>query len=237
MAQTWQEKLRQSFVRLMIRIKRIRHVIYTETELNGLLKDQFPVNFNVNIPGSLGEVSITSGLLRMPTSAEHFSIELKGQIKIESMSTPLYRAHLVINLLATPGYNKETKVVYIDDVNIKSIRLVKDEYSLINDGQTLLRALVPSPISAMMNGTLKTMNLFSGNNLSDFTQYLKIYISGNKQRVLDYHTPEIERRVKDYVMSDDLTYTMDANEWDQSLFIELGERVAVKNGELRFIFH
>ena len=237
MDQTWQEKLRKSFVRLMIRIKRIKHVVYTEAELNDLLKQQFPVDFSVDIPASQGNFSITSGILRMPSNAEHFAIELKGQLKIESMGTTLYRAHLAINLLATPGYNIDTKVVYIDDVNIKSIQLVKDEYSLINDGQNLLKTLVPSPVSMMMSGTLKTMNLFSGNNLSDFTQYLKIYISGNKQRVLDYHTPEIEKRVKDYAMSDDLTYTMDTNEWDQDLFIELGKRVAVKDSELRFIFH
>ena len=237
MDQTWQEKLRKSFVRLMIRIKRIKHVVYTEAELNDLLKQQFPVDFSVDIPASQGNFSVTSGILRLPSNAEHFAIELKGQLKIESMGTTLYRAHLAINLLATPGYNIDTKVVYIDDVNIKSIQLVKDEYSLINDGQNLLKTLVPSPVSMMMSGTLKTMNLFSGNNLSDFTQYLKIYISGNKQRVLDYHTPEIEKRVKDYAMSDDLTYTMDTNEWDQDLFIELGKRVAVKASALRFIFH
>ncbi len=237
MDQTWQEKLRKSFVRLMIRVKRIKHVVYTEAELNQLLQQQFPISFDVDIPASQGEFSITYGMLRMPKKAQHFAIELKGQLKIESMGTPLYRAHLVINLLATPGYNKETNTVYIDDVNVKTIELIKDEYSLINDGQSLLKTLVPSPVSMMMSGTLKTMNLFSGNNLSDFTQYLKLYISGNKQRVLDYHTPEIEKRVRDYAVSEELTYTMDADEWDQALFIELGERVAIIGGELRFIFH
>ena len=236
MDQIWQEKLRKSFVRLMIRLKRIKHVVYTEAELNDLLKDQFPISFDVDIPASDGKFSITGGTLRMPSNAEHFSIELKGQLNIESMGTPLYRAHLLIYLLAVPGYNKETKVVYIENVTVKSIQLVKDEYGLINDGRALLKTLVPSPVSMMMSGTLKTMNLFSGNNLSDFTQYLKLYISGNKQRVLDYHTPDIEERVKGYAMSDDLTYVMDPNEWDQALFIELGERVVIKDGELRFVF-
>ncbi|TDF38409.1 DUF1439 domain-containing protein [Alteromonadaceae bacterium M269] len=237
MSQDWREKLQILFAKLMIRFKRLKHVVYTEAELNDLLRQQFPIQFPVNIPASNGEFSITGGSLRMPYDVEHFKIELKGQLKVDSMGTPLYRAHLYIHLLAIPAYNKETKVVSIDSINIKEIVLIKDEYGLINDGQSILKQLIPSPVTAMMGGTLKAMNLLSGNNMSDLTQYLKLYISGNKQRVLDYHTPEIEQRVREYASSQDLTYEMDPSEWDQALFIELGEKVAIKNGELRFIFH
>ena len=234
MSQDWREKLQILFVKLMIRFKRLKHVVYTEAELNDLLRQQFPVQFPVNIPASDGEFSITGGSLRMPYDAEHFKIELKGQLKVDSMGTPLYRAHLYIHLLAIPAYNKETKVVSIDSITIKEIVLIKDEYGLINDGQSILKQLIPSPVTAMMGGTLKAMNLLSGNNMSDLTQYLKLYISGNKQRVLDYHTPEIEQRVREYASSQDLTYEMDPSEWDQALFIELGEKVAIKKWRATF---
>ena len=68
----------------------------------------------------------------------------------------------------------------------------------------------------------------------EMNDYLKLYVDGSKQRVLDYHQSQLEKRVAEMTQSESLRYTMDENIWEEWVFINLGKEVVIEEGKLRF---
>ena len=144
----------------------------------------------------------------------------------------------MINVAGTPYYEPETSMVRQRDVQVAGVHLVKDEYSVIKDTKSIINQLVPPPVKNIVTNTLKTtLNLFTAGAYKEVSDYLSLYLLGSKQKIVDYHRPEIERIVTDLAESGDLEYEMDRDILEEALFADLGKEVEVQDGELVFIFH
>lgn len=68
------------------------------------------------------------------------------------------------------------------------------------------------------------------------SDYLHIYLSGSKQKVLDYHKPQITQLIEEIKQDPELSYEMDEADWQEKLFREYGKQVIVEEGCVRFKF-
>lgn len=232
------EKLEQRIARWLIKFRRVKSVSMSADEINDLLSENLPESFEIPVPGCKGELIIQTAQVRMPPLSDHFNIILHCALHIDSMGNPIYRAHVNINGIAWPAYDDANKRIYLNHIKVKDIKLIQDEYALLQDTKQLMSMLVPGPIRSVLGVTLKTtLNVLSAATLTDTKSYLGLYVSGNKQKVLDYHKPELEKVVKQINDDGDLSYELDQSIFEEKLFAELGKDVQVKDGELQFVFH
>ena len=66
------------------------------------------------------------------------------------------------------------------------------------------------------------------------SEYLKLYLSGSKQAILDYHKPQIDNAITRQLTQDDLSHRMRDTQWREVLFARLGKNVRVEDNVLRF---
>jgi hypothetical protein len=89
----------------------------------------------------------------------------------------------------------------------------------------------------MMTGTMKTaFNIMTGTTTSEANSYLQMYLSGSKQKVLDYHKPQIENIIVELAASEEMQYSLNIDDFEESLFIQYGKEVVVEDRHLRFKF-
>lgn len=235
---SFKTKLKRWFFKLMIRTKRIKHVSFTPEELNEMLGASLPESFALTVPGCTGNFVIESADLTMPAGGNHFHVALFCSLHIEAVANPIYRAHLLVELKGLPFYEKSRYLVRLQRVSIHDMKLVKDEYGLIKDTKYIISSLVPSPLKSVITATVSTtLNVLSNGIYPDMKSYLSLYLTGSKQKIIDYHRPELESIVINLAESGDLEYQLDREILEESLFAELGKDVQVKDGELQFIFH
>lgn len=67
-------------------------------------------------------------------------------------------------------------------------------------------------------------------------EYLKLYLSGSKQAVLDFHKPQIEKAILDKMATLPLHHIMREDQWREVLFARYGKTVRVEPSSLRFYF-
>lgn len=232
------EKLEQRIARWLIKFRRVKSVSMTADEINELLSENLPETFEIPVPGCKGELIIQSAQVRMPALSDHFQVTLHCALHVESMGNPIYRAHVNISGSAWPAYDHANKRIYLNNIKVQEIKLIQDEYALLRDTKHIMSMFVPGPIRSVLGATLKTtLNVLSAATLRDTRSYLSIYVSGNKQKVLDYHKPELEKVVKQINDDGDLSYELDETIFEEQLFAEFGKDVRVKDSELQFIFH
>jgi hypothetical protein len=53
---------------------------------------------------------------------------------------------------------------------------------------------------------------------------------------LDYHKPQIENLIIELAASEDMQYSLDINDFEESLFIQYGKEIIVEQGNVRFKF-
>lgn len=230
--------IRQWLAKWLVKFKRIKSVTFSAEEINQLLSGNLPEKFDIHVPGCKGEVEIQTATVSMPQLSDHFDIHLFCALRIESLGNPIYRAHIDIKGVAWPAYDNHQKLIYLNQIKVEKISLVQDEYSLLNDTRQIISLMVPGPLKSVLGVTMKTtLNIISNGSYKDAQQYLSLYMFGNKQKVLDYHKPELEKVVKHLNDSGDLQYPLDNNIFEEQLFADLGKEVKIKNGELHFIFH
>lgn len=231
-------KWKRRLIKALIKLKRIKFVAFSEEELNNLLSANLPEEFQFPVPGSKGSLVLTRADITMPSHLDHFKVSLLCNLKIETMANPIYKAHIKITGEAYPDYCVEQNIVRLKRAKILDVGLIQDEYAVLKDTQFIMQQIVPNPLKTVIGVTMKTtLNILSNGTYKDVKNYLSIYLDGSKQKVLDYHRPQIEDIVKDLVENGDLEYALDATDMEESLFIELGRDVKVKDGELRFYFH
>jgi hypothetical protein len=173
----------------------------------------------------------------MPVNSHHIQAEVLGGIEITYLANPIYRAHVVLVVQATPQYDHTTKNVLLTDVGITNIHMLNDEYSILKDTSSLINLFVPSPVLSMVRGTMKTaFSIMTGTTASEASSYLEMYLSGSKQKVLDYHKPQIEKIIVELAAGEDMQYSLDIDDFEEGLFIEYGKEVVVEAGHLRFKF-
>jgi len=72
---------------------------------------------------------------------------------------------------------------------------------------------------------------------NELINYLELFSSGSKQQVLDYHKKDIAQLVLAKVEQQDWRYLLDESDFEEQLFAEFGQEVAVENEHLVFKFH
>lgn len=236
--QNWQIRAKKWLVETAIRCKWLKSSGYSAEELNQLLFNDLPQTINLPIPRGQGELLLMQGKLEMPPAQSQLHLHFLTSFTIDVMGNRIYQAHLNIDVSATPYYNSTDKTLYMRDINLHKVELISDEYALIKDTSSLLSSLMPNPVKGIISATLgTTLGLLNDTLLGELQQYLNLYIAGNKQKIIDYHKPDMEQALINYAREGKLEYHMDENDFEEALFARWGQQVRVENGELNFIFH
>ncbi|WP_147302310.1 hypothetical protein [Thalassotalea euphylliae] len=240
--QTHWQKCKLYFTRLAIklamRFKWLKAARYSQDELNELLAANFPQTIPLPIANSQGELTILNAELTMPLAQDKLHIQLLCAMNISVAQRDIYRAHLVATGSVLPYFDTEERVIRIRDMQLAEIRLVNDDYAFIGSTTDLVTLFMPKPFKYLLLSTVKlTFSLLKGVVPNDLLNYLTLYSSGSKQRVLDYHKPEIENTLVDKVEQEDWFYELDESDFEEQIFAEYGQHIAVEDGHLVFKFY
>lgn len=226
--------------RCLIRFKRLTHVDYTVDEINQLIQPYFrhlPLRLPISVPRGDGCFTLSKVNISIPLNSDHIQAEVLGSIEITYLANPIYRAHVVLVVKAIPKYDYITKNVLLTDISITDINMLNDEYSILKDTSSLINLFVPSPVLSMVTGTMKTaFSIMTGTTASEASRYLQLYLSGSKQKVLNYHKPQIEDIIVTLAASEDMQYSLNINNFEENLFIQYGNEITVEHGNVRFNF-
>lgn len=235
--QSIKQKAKVFAARMLIKLGRLKHVDYHAEEILGLITPHLPHTVNVDVPYGKGTLTVEQAELNFNASDNHVAIQLFCAFNVDYVGNPLYRAHVVISLLASPHYDPEQKVVRLNELDILNLHLVEDEYSLIKDAQTVLSLFVPRPVQSLVSGTVKSALGFLTSGVSDASlEYAKLYAEGSKQRILDYHAPQLRARLQTLKDAPETCYALNMEDWEDRLFAKYGKRVYVTDNSLRFSF-
>ena len=230
-------KLTHWFYWFLIRFRLVKRSAYSAAELNALLLENFPITRSFPAPGSQGQLIIERADLTIPAAQHKIHVALFCSMKIESMGNPIYRAHVLIDVAGAPHYKIADKTITAKDLEIVNMQLVADEYSLLEDTQSILTQLVPRTFKRLFSNTVSTtLNAVSGGTYTEVVNYLSLYIHGNKQKILDFHRSQVANTITDLANSGDLQYQLKDDTMEERLFAEFGREVQIADGSLYFIF-
>jgi hypothetical protein len=233
----WRLKLRLFTARILIKIGRLTHADYSCAELKEVVNKQLPETFKIDVPISKGELTLLQAEVSMPKNQKAIHIEILGSLIIGSVGKPIYRAHIIAQLEVYPIYNEASNTVKVEKMLARDLHLVNDEYSIIEDSRELLGILCPKPLQSLLADTVKSaFGLITAGGSEVATNYMKLYLSGSKKRILDYHRPQIEALVSEFAQRDDLHYQLGTADFQEHLFCLYGKEVVVEDGQLRFKF-
>lgn len=214
---------------------KLTHDDFTKSELHDLVKGSFPYSFTFDIPMGTGTVTVLEGNITLDSESNRIGLQCLAALNIVVATTTIYRAHIVFTVSASPYYDKNMSTLYLTGVATDSVTLVNDDYALIKDTQFLMSRLFPKSVNSLLGGSLKSaLSLFSAGTSDMAADYLKVYLSGSKQAVLDYHIPLINNAIKKQIKQEDLSHTMRNDHWREVLFSKAGQNVRVEDDVLRF---
>ncbi|WJG08190.1 DUF1439 domain-containing protein [Aliiglaciecola sp. LCG003] len=229
--------LQQLSARWMIKRGKLPHVDYSIEELNELAEPHFPQSFLVDVPVGKGTFTLLNAHIDIPSRSDSVHVKILASLDIDSAGTPLYRAHLSISLLVTPQYDVTSKTVSIEQMLLDSIELINDEYALLNNSRQLLDLVLPKGVQNLISGTFKSaIGLMTAGSSDMASDYLHLYLSGSKQKILNYHQPQIIKLIEELKQDPEFVYEMDEDDWQQKLFREYGKTVVVEDRCVRFKF-
>jgi hypothetical protein len=206
-------------------------------DISQLIEPHLPISFPISVPRGDGRFTLSQAKISIPLNSNYIQAELFGGIEVTYIGNPIYRAHVILEVQAKPHYDDITKNVLLTEISIADIHMLNDEYAILKDTSNLISLFVPSPVLSMVAGTMKTaFNIMTGTTAAEANSYLQVYLSGSKQKVLDYHKPQIENIIIDLAASEDMQYSLDINDFEEGLFIQYGKKVIVEEGHLRFKF-
>ncbi len=231
-------KIQWFFAKILVHIKQIKRVGIPASEINEMMSSQLPLSFDFKIPVGSGSFSIISTALSIPQNDQTFNIECFCSFQVNTLEKSIYRTHLHIFLTCKPNYSKEKKEIYLNQLEIIDIVLVDDEFSFMKDSRTLLSKFLPSPVKNLLSTTFKTsLGVLNQATNSDVITYLSLYLSGDRQLILDYHRDEIERKIESVIEQGDFAYQLDPDIFEERLFSTFGKRIELVDKQLFFIFH
>ena len=237
MKSDWRLKLRLFTARILIKIGRLSHVDYSAAEMKNILDNHLPETFDIDVPRGKGKLTLMQADITMPVRENFINVELLSSMLIGSSSNPIYRAHLIIVLKAYPIYEVVSNTVKLEKLLVNDVRLVNDKYAIVEDSRELLSLFLPKPLQSLVGDTVKSaFGLITGGGSELASNYMKLYLSGSKQRILDYHRPQIETLVADFAKMEYLQYRLGTAQFEEHLFCLYGKEVLVENGKLRFKF-
>jgi hypothetical protein len=233
----WRLKLRLFTANILIKIGKLRHADYCAEDLQAIVNTHLPETFPIEVPISKGELTLLKADVSMEQGQNFVNIELLASILIGPPNKPIYRAHLITQLAAYPIFDTQTNTVKVAKMVVGKIKLVNDAYAIIEDSRDLLSLLFPKTLQNLLSGTVKsTLGLLTAGGSDLANNYMKLYLSGSKRRILDYHQPQIEALISDFSKRDALQYQLDSEKFEEQLFCLYGKEVVVESGKLRFKF-
>lgn len=232
----WHRWCQIRYARLMIRCGWLTHSSFSQHELQTLLDAQLPSNFALKVPNGQGTLSLLQGEVSL--HQQEIQCRFFASLQITYMGNPIYRAHLHIKVRCLPQYCQATQRVNLASLHLDELALLQDEYALLKDTASLIRQLVPNPLNGLFSGGVKAaLSLLPAKGLGQQAlQYLQLYLDGSKQKVLDYHQPQIHQQLQSLVNSENASYQLNKDDWQEALFIEHGRKVEIKDHTLRFCF-
>lgn len=237
---SWRDKLNALVGYCLIKTGRLQHDVFTEQELNALIAPYFPFNEQLPVPIGEGHFTCLEGQLSMPVSTNRLTLQLLCAIDIKAMGTTIYKAHVAAGISALPNYFPASATLHLTDTRVDFIHLLNDHYSLVKDTQFIIDKLLPLPLSglgSLLGQPLRSaLSLVSAGSTDQALEYLKLYLHGSTQRILDYHKPRLVKALLAKLDEKALEYTMDDAHWREFLFARYGKRVAVEERTLRFYF-
>ncbi len=224
--------------RMMIRFKTVRKVPVDIKDINEIISPQLPASFELTIPGGVGELSILDVDLALEKNSDSVSAELLCNFSVKVKTSTIYNNHLKLTLQAKPDYSAQNKTISLADIKINSMELVSDEYSVIKDTRTLITGFLPEPLKSIFASTLSASSgLLESIGISEMVKYLSLYLTGSKQRIIEYHHTEIENKIIKFAKSESFSYRLDEAVFEEQLFADFGKQVVIENGQLIFVFH
>ena len=241
MTLSWREKWKVAVCGLMIKTGRLTYDDYTTQELQALLTPLFPRSFPFDVPGGKARLTITEAQVHCQEESNRLALQCFAELNITVLDTPLYRAHVIVVISGTPVYDIQNHVISIEDLKSDAIQLVNDNYALLNDTRSLIRQIVPGlqlgkSLTEFISAPLLNIASIATTGKTDrLLSYLRLYLDHNKQRILDYHKPEIDAVLQRHAETQDLSYALGGH-WREDVFQRWGKQVFVVNGGLRFSF-
>lgn len=225
---------------LMVRLGRLRRVEMDNAELDAMLKPYLPMQLNINIPRGKGRVNVVEASTSLPGN-DQIQTALLCEFKVDVIGNPLYQAHLLITISASPEFDKSQGTVRATNIRLLQTHLVKDDYAAIRDAREIITKLIPGPFSNMLSlgidlSISSAMSMLENSLYGDLGQYLKLYVNSSKQRILDYHKPQIEQQLLSYLEQHKPAYKLDNSVLDERLFAEYGQQVRAEKQALAFLF-
>ncbi|MEC9430656.1 MAG: DUF1439 domain-containing protein [Pseudomonadota bacterium] len=232
---SFKDKCKVYLAQWLVKWGKLTHDDFTKSELHDLVKGSFPYSFTFDIPMGTGTVTVLEGNITLDSESNRIGLQCLAALNIVVATTTIYRAHVVFTVSASPYYDKNMSTLYLTDVTTDSVTLVNDDYALIKDTQFLMSRLFPKSVNSLLGGSLKSaLSMFSAGTSDLAADYLKVYLSGSKQAVLDYHIPLINTAIKKQIKQEDLSHTMRHDHWREVLFSKAGQNVRVEDDVLRF---
>ena len=233
----WSGKLHALIAIILVKLGKLTHDQFTEKELTDIANAQLPQHFSLPIPIGEANLEVIRAQVTMPLQQERVFAQCLASLQVKVLGTVLYRAHVVINASLLPDYDSQLKRVNCLDVKIEDVRLINDDYALINDATHIIKKLMGTGLLGLVTQPLQgALSLLSQGVSQPALSYLNLYLSGSKQRILDYHLPAIHEAVFDALAGDALTYELQPSIWREYVFRRYGKHVRVQDRELRFEF-
>ncbi len=219
----------------LVKLGKLTHDDFSKQELQSLVDGSFPYTFTFEIPIGTGTVNVLEGKVTLDESTNRIGLQCLASLTIVVASNTIYRAHVIFALSTTPCYVRETKTVCLNQLRTDAITLVNDDYALIKDTHYLLSRFFPRSVNSLLSGSLKSaLSLFTAGTSDMASDYLKLYLSGSKQAILDYHKPQIDAAIRTQISEDKLCHELSDEQWREVLFSKRGESVRVEGNVLRF---
>jgi hypothetical protein len=219
----------------LVKFGKLNHDDFTQAELQTLIEDAFPYQFTFDIPVGVGTVNVLEGKVTLDNTANRVGLQCLAAVQIEVAASTIYRAHIVFALSATPHYDPNAETLYLTNLTTDTLTLINDDYAFIRDTQFLLSKFFPKGINSLLGKPLRSaLSLFTAGTSDKASEYLKLYLSGSKQAILDYHKPQIDNAVTRQLTQDDLSHRMRDTQWREVLFARMGKNVRVEDNMLRF---
>jgi len=237
MSLSLREQIKFIFARAMIALGKLRYDDFSESELNPLLAEYLPLSLPLTIPIGKAQVTLLNGNISLDAENNRVGLQLLASLSISVAETTIYRAHVIVTASACPQYDCEKTTLGFVNQSVDNITLVNDDYALIKDTQFLLTRFFPDKINSLFGQSLKSaLSLVTIGTSNEVITYLNLFLSGSKQAVLDYHTPQLSNAILNAVTSMPLHHTMRDSYWREALFARYGKSVRVEENALRFYF-
>ncbi|NQZ08119.1 MAG: DUF1439 domain-containing protein [Algicola sp.] len=235
---TLYKKVQNWAARSLIRSKRIKEVRYNAQQLNEMVVQSLPHQEAFEVPGGQATLVVMEANVSVGNdNTEGLAIKVMCSLEISSLGRQLYRAHIDGLLKAVPYFNQAHKTVRLKDLVLSNMTFVNDEYLLIQSSQDIVKSFTPSILKGIVDVTIgSALNVMSGVATPAVKEYLNVFVDANKQKVLDFHQPQIDSILTAQIENGALEYKLKESDFEEKIFSDLGQKIDVDNHELVFKF-